>query len=54
MVQLLAIVILGGFAVAYWSYHQSYISVWCFFAAVSSVIVYLFVHQATQPIARRA
>jgi hypothetical protein len=43
MVKLLAIVILGGFAVAYWSYHQSYISVWCFLAAVSSVFVYLFV-----------
>jgi hypothetical protein len=48
MIQLLAIVILGGFAVAYWSYHQSYISVWCFFAAISSIIVYLFVHRAAQ------
>jgi ABC-type Fe3+-siderophore transport system permease subunit len=42
-VQLLAGVILGGFAFSYWSYYQSYISVWCFFAAVSSVLVYLFV-----------
>jgi hypothetical protein len=49
MVQLLAVVILGGFAVAWWSYHQSYISVWCFFAALSSIIVYLFVHRASQP-----
>jgi hypothetical protein len=48
MIQLLAIVILGGFAVAWLSYHQSYISVWCFFAAVSSIIVYLFVHRAAQ------
>ena len=48
MIQLLAIVILGGFAVAWWSYHQSYISVWCFFAAVASVIVYLFVHRAAR------
>jgi uncharacterized protein DUF6629 len=48
MIQLLAIVILGGFAVAYWSYHQSYISVWCFFAAISSLIVYLFVYRAAQ------
>jgi len=48
LIQLLAIVILGGFAVAWWSYHQSYISVWCFFAAVSSVIVFLFVRQASQ------
>ena len=43
MIQLLAGVILGGFVAAYWSYYQSYISVWCFFAAVSSVLVYLFV-----------
>jgi hypothetical protein len=45
MIQLLALIILGGFAFAWWSYHQSYISVWCFFAAVSSVLVYLFVRQ---------
>jgi hypothetical protein len=45
-IQLLAGIILGGFAVAYWSYYQSYISVWCFFAAVSSVLVYRFVSRA--------
>ena len=48
LIQLLAVVILGGFAVAWWSYHQSYISVWCFFAAVSSILVYLFVRQEAQ------
>ncbi len=48
LIQLLATVILGGFAVAWWSYHQSYISVWCFFAAVSSILVYLFVRQRSQ------
>jgi hypothetical protein len=53
LIQLLAAVILGGFAVAWWSYHQSYISVWCFFAAVSSVIVFLFVRQASQSAQRR-
>lgn len=46
MIRLLAVVILGGFAGAYLSFHQSYISVWCFFAAVASVLVYLFVRQA--------
>ncbi len=46
LVQLLALVILTGFAVAYVSFHQSYISVWCFFAAVASVLVYLFVRRA--------
>jgi hypothetical protein len=54
LIQLLAIVILGGFAVAWWSYHQSYISVWCFFAAVSSVIVFVFVRQASQSSQGRA
>jgi len=48
MIQLLAVVILSGFAVAWLSYYQSYISVWCFFAAASSVIVYLFVRQSSQ------
>lgn len=48
MIQLMAIVILSGFAVAWLSYYQSYISVWCFFAAASSVIVYLFVRQRSQ------
>jgi hypothetical protein len=48
MIQLLAAVILAGFALAWWSYHQSYISVWCFFAAVSSVIVFLFVRQRSR------
>ncbi len=48
LIRLMAVVILGGFALAWWSYHQSYISVWCFFAAVSSVLVYLFVRQEAQ------
>jgi hypothetical protein len=42
-IQLLALIILVGFGVAYFSFHAAYISVWCFFAAVASVIVYLFV-----------
>ena len=49
MIQFLAVVILGGFALAWLSFHQSYISVWCFFAAAASIIVYLFVHRAAQP-----
>jgi len=53
MIQLLAVVILGGFAVAWLSFYQSYISVWCFFAAAASSIVYLFVHRAA-PAARRS
>jgi hypothetical protein len=42
-VQRLALVILIGFAVAYVSFNHAYISVWCFFAAVASVMVYLYV-----------
>jgi hypothetical protein len=42
-VQRLALVILIGFAVAYISFHHAYISVWCFFAAIASVMVYLYV-----------
>jgi uncharacterized protein DUF6629 len=42
-VQRLALVILVGFAVAYVSFHHAYISVWCFFAAIASVMVYLYV-----------
>lgn len=48
MIQVLASVILGGFIAAYWSYYQSYISVWCFFAAMSSVLVYLFVSRVSR------
>ena len=42
-VQGLALVILFGFAVAYVSFHHAYISVWCFFAAIASAMVYLYV-----------
>src|SRR5262245_6493978 len=42
-VQRLALVILIGFAVAYVSFHHAYISVWCFFAAVASIMTYLYV-----------
>jgi hypothetical protein len=45
-VKLLAIVILVGFAVAYMSFHQAYISVWCFFAAAASALVYLYISRA--------
>jgi hypothetical protein len=54
LIRLMAVVILGGFALAWWSYHQSYISVWCFIAAVSSVLVYLFVRQEAQSSPGRA
>jgi uncharacterized protein DUF6629 len=42
-VRLPALVVLIGFGVAYLSFHPAYISVWCFFAALASVLVYLHV-----------
>jgi len=45
-VQRLALVILIGFGFAYVSFHQAYISVWCFFAAIASVLVYWHVRHA--------
>ena len=35
----LGIVILGGSAVAYVSYWEAFVSVWCFFAAAASVVI---------------
>jgi hypothetical protein len=50
-VQGLGLVIVFGFAVAYVSFHHSYISVWCFFAAIASVLVYLYVRTASDRLA---
>jgi hypothetical protein len=48
LVQLMALVILVGFGVAYVSFHAAYVSVWCFFAAVTSILVYVFVRQSSK------
>jgi hypothetical protein len=48
-VQLLAAAIFVGFAVAYISFHQARLSVWCFFAAAASVLVYLCVSRTLKP-----
>jgi hypothetical protein len=48
-VRLLAVVILMGFAVAYISFHQASGSVWCFFAAAASILVYLYISRAPKP-----
>ena len=53
-VQGLGLVIVFGFAVAYVSFHHSYISVWCFFAAIASVMVYLYVRQKSAGVALEA
>lgn len=40
-VQLFGVVAVLSFAAAYWFYTRWFISVWCFFAALLSVVVYL-------------
>jgi Family of unknown function (DUF6629) len=47
-VRLLGAVILIAFAVAYLAFRLAYISVWCFFAAIASVLVYLHIRQASK------
>lgn len=48
VVQLVAVVVFVGFAVAYISFYEAYTSIWCFFAAATSVLVYLFISRAPQ------
>jgi hypothetical protein len=50
-VQILGAVIMAGFAVAWVSFHHAYISVWCFFAAMASVLVYLQISGKLEPAA---
>jgi hypothetical protein len=47
-VRLLGAVILVAFAVAYLAFRLAYISVWCFFAAIASALVYLHIRQASK------
>jgi hypothetical protein len=54
LIQAMAIVILAGFAVAYSSFHASYVSVWCFFAALASILIYVFVSRASESDQRSA
>lgn len=42
LIKLLGAVMLTSFAVAGLAFSQTFISVWCFFAAILSVVVYLF------------
>jgi len=48
IVQIFGAVIFVGFAVAYISFYEAYTSIWCFFAAAASVLVYLFISRAPQ------
>lgn len=40
-IRVFGIALLGSFIIAYWSYHKAFYSVWCFFAAILSFIIYV-------------
>lgn len=40
-IRVLGIAMMGSLAIAYWSYEQAFYSVWCFFAAILSFIIYV-------------
>jgi len=45
------IVITFGFFVAYWTYTETFASVWCFYAAIASALIYLyFSHRIKKPL----
>lgn len=37
--------LIGALAIALWAYHESFYSVWCFFAAILSLIIYAHLRQ---------
>lgn len=44
-------IITGGFFVAYFTFQQTFASVWCFFAAIASSLIYFhFVHRIKEPL----
>lgn len=53
IVRLFSYVVLAGFVVAALFFKNAYVSVWCFFAAMASMLVYVYVTQSQDP-ARRA
>lgn len=40
-IRVFGLALFGGFVIAYWSYQSSFYSVWCFFAAIFSFIIYV-------------
>jgi hypothetical protein len=44
-VRIFGLALFGSFVISYWSYRQAFYSVWCFFAAVLSFIVYVHFRQ---------
>ena len=48
LVRVLALIVIAGAGITYAFYWQAFTSVWCFFAAAASVVVYLHLSQETQ------
>lgn len=46
IMNILGVFVAVSFAITYYFYTASYVSVWCFFAAILSVVVYLYFRKA--------
>jgi len=44
-IRVLGLAMLGALAIALWAYQQAFYSVWCFFAAILSIIIYAHLRQ---------
>jgi len=44
-IRLFGMTLLGSLVIAYWYYSQAFASVWCFFAAILSLIIFLHLRQ---------
>ena len=47
-VRVFGLALLGSLAIAYWSYTEAFYSVWCFFAALLSLIVFVHLRQESE------
>jgi len=48
LIRIFGLMTLCFFAVAYWFYTEAFFSVWCFFAAILSLIIYIHFRRASQ------
>jgi len=47
-VRVFGFTLFGSLGIAYWSYREAFYSVWCFFAAILSLIVFVHLRQKTE------
>lgn len=47
-VRVFGLALFGSLGIAYWSYHEAFYSVWCFFAAILSLIVFVHLRQKSE------